>query len=298
MKTIHSSTALFNNYNQINCRGKLLDLSAPKVMGILNLTPDSFFDGGKFTEEKAIIKQAGKMLSEGADIIDVGAHSTRPGAKIVSEATELKRLLPAINSILAKYPDAIISVDTFRASVARKCIDTGAAIVNDVSGGDLDKKMFSTVTELNVPYILMHMKGTFATMQKDPVYKDVVSEVTGHLLKKITKLRKMGLRDLIIDPGFGFGKTVEHNYELLNALPSFGLHGCPVLAGISRKSMICKVLKINPEKALNGTTALNMVALMKGASLLRVHDVKEAVEVVKLYGKINDAGKRSLVISH
>lgn len=283
MKASPGSPALFNNPHLLNCRGKLLDLTIPKVMGILNLTPDSFFDGGKFTEEKAIIKQAGKMLSEGADIIDVGAQSTRPGAKFVTEKTELKRLLPAISAILDKFPDSIVSVDTFNATVARKCIESGAAIINDVSAGELDKKMFETVAALQVPYVLMHMKGTPENMQANPVYEDVIGEVTGYIVNKITILRKMGVHDVIIDPGFGFGKTVEHNYALLNALHAFTLHGCPILAGISRKSMICKVLKVNPEKALNGTTALNMVALMKGASILRVHDVKEAVEVVKLF---------------
>jgi|SRR5688572_19795577 len=292
MNSIQISQALFNKSQLINCRGKLLDLSVPKVMGILNITPDSFFDGGKFTEEKAIIKQAGKMLAEGADIIDIGAHSSRPGAKMVAESTELKRLLPAIKAVLKKYPQTIISVDTYRASVAKKAIETGASIINDISGGDLDKEMFKTVASLKVPYILMHMEGTPGDMQQNPVYENVVNEVLTSLMKRVSTLRKLGVTDVIADPGFGFGKTVSHNYALLNHLDAFRVLDCPVLVGISRKSMICKVLGINPEKALNGTTALNMVALQKGASILRVHDVKEAVEVVKLFREMKKVGSR------
>ena len=270
----------------INCRGKLLDLSVPAVMGILNVTPDSFYDGGKFTEEKAIIKQVGKMLTNRASIIDVGAQSTRPGAKIISEKTEKSRLIRVVDAIMNKYPDAILSVDTFRTSVAISAIEKGASIINDVTGGNFDKDMFKTAGKLQVPYILMHIQGTPETMQKDPQYKDVVSEVAAFFLNKISKLKKAGVTDIIIDPGFGFGKTVEHNYRLLKSLNTLKMTGCPILAGISRKSMICKVLKINPDKALNGTTALNMAALMNGASILRVHDVKEAAEVVKLYQEI------------
>lgn len=286
MKSPSGSHPVFNSHPLINCRGKLLDLSTPKVMGILNITLDSFFDGGKFTEEKAIIDQAGKMLSEGADILDIGAHSTRPGATDIPENEELNRLLPAIAAIRNKFPDAILSVDTFRAKVAEACISAGASIINDVSGGEQDEKMFETVARLNVPYILMHMQGTPQTMQENPVYKDVTAEVNGYLLKKLTSLRGMGVKDIILDPGFGFGKTVEHNFSLLRNLEAFTLHGCPVLAGLSRKSMICKTLKVNPEKALNGTTALNMVALMNGASILRVHDVKEAIETIKLFEQL------------
>ncbi len=283
MKSTPGYTALFNNHHLINCRGRLLDLSVPKIMGILNITPDSFFDGGKFTEQKAIINQAAKMLDEGADIIDIGANSTRPGAKMATAATELKRLLPAIAALRENFPDALLSVDTFRAVVAEKCVDQGVSIINDVSGGDLDKKMFQTIARLNVPYILMHMQGTPETMQENPEYSNVVFEVTAHLAKKVSLLNQLGVHDIIIDPGFGFGKTVEHNYQLLNALPALAYIGRPILAGVSRKSMICKVLKVNPDKALNGTTALHMAALINGATLLRVHDVKEAVQTVKLY---------------
>ena len=292
MNSIQSSKALFNKSHLINCRGKLLDLSVPRVMGILNITPDSFFDGGKFTEEKAIIKQAGKLLAEGADIIDIGAHSSRPGAKIIAESTEIKRLLPAIKAVLSKYPQTIISVDTYRSAVAKKAIEAGASIVNDISGGDLDKNMFKTIAGLKVPYVLMHMAGTPGDMQKNPVYKDVVNEVFTSLLKRVSELRKLGVTDIIVDPGFGFGKTVEHNFSLLNHLDAFRALDCPVLAGVSRKSMICKVLGVNPEKALNGTTALNMVALLNGAAILRVHDVKEAVEVVKLFSQIDATEKK------
>jgi dihydropteroate synthase len=274
-----------NKTRMISCRGKLLDLSTPKVMGILNITNDSFYDGGKFTEEKAIIDHAGKMLSEGADIIDIGACTSRPGSKAVSQATELERLMPAIDGILQKFPETIISVDSFRSEVAEKCITAGASIINDISGGDLDNNMFSTIARLQVPYVLMHIKGTPVNMQENPEYDDVVSEVLASLGGKILKLRQAGVHDIIIDPGLGFGKTLLHNYRLLKSLSSFQMLDCPVLVGISRKSMICKALGINPKDALNGTTALHMTALMNGASILRAHDVKEAKEVISLFSE-------------
>ncbi len=288
MKMDQKYSSILTLNRLINCRGKLLDLSVPAVMGILNVTSDSFYDGGKFTEEKAIIKQVGKMLTNSAAIIDIGAQSTRPGAKIASEKTEKSMIVKVVDAIMNKYPEALLSVDTFRASVAEAAIEKGASIINDVSGGSFDKEMFKTVGKLKVPYILMHMQGTPETMQKNPKYKDVVSEVATFFLNKIARLKKAGVTDIIIDPGFGFGKTVEHNYQLLKSLNTLKMTGCPILAGISRKSMICKVLKVNPEKALNGSTALNMAALMNGASILRVHDVKEAVEVVKLYSAFSD----------
>lgn len=281
--------SVIHSKNLINCRGKLLDLTIPKIMGILNVTPDSFFDGGKFTEEKAIIKQVGKMLKDGASIIDVGGQSTRPGARRLSEKVETKRIQPVIAAILQKYPDTIISVDTFNASVAEACIEAGAAIINDVSAGNLDKNMIKTAGKLKVPFILMHMKGVPGTMQKNPKYKNVVTEVTGFLLDKITKLKKAGVIDIIIDPGFGFGKTVDHNFSLLKNLNLLKMTGCPVLAGVSRKSIVCKVLHVDPINALNGTTALNMVALLNGASMLRVHDVKEANEVIQLFQAYQNA---------
>lgn len=283
MKSLSISQSVFNNYGTINCRGKLVDLTSPKVMGILNITPDSFFDGGKFTEEKAMLERVAKMLEEGAVFIDIGAHSTRPGAEMLSEEAEEIRLLPAVRAIVKNFPDALISIDTFRYGIAEKCADLGAAIINDVSAGSLDEKMFEKIATLNVPYVLMHMQGTPQTMQQQPHYNDVVGDVTAFLAEKASYLKSLGVKDVIIDPGFGFGKSQEHNFELLKNLTALQVIGCPVLAGLSRKSMICKTLKVNPDKALNGTTALNMTALMNGASIIRVHDVKEAVEVVKLF---------------
>lgn len=283
MKNKDSISPVFNNLNTINCRGQLVDLSRPLIMGILNVTPDSFFDGGKFTEEKAIFEQVAKMIDEGATIIDIGGQSTRPGAKALSVRQEENRVLPVIASLMAKFPDLLISADTFRSTVARKAIQEGAAIINDISGGDLDPEMFHTIAEEEVPYILMHMQGVPETMQIDPSYDNVVTSVYSALLKKVSMLRSLGVADIIVDPGFGFGKTVEHNYRLLQSLQLFRNTGCPVLAGMSRKSMICKVLKVKPENALNGTTALNMIALLNGASILRVHDVKAAKEAILLY---------------
>lgn len=283
MKNKDSISPVFNNLNTINCRGQLVDLSRPLIMGILNVTPDSFFDGGKFTEEKAIFEQVAKMIDEGATIIDIGGQSTRPGAKALSVRQEENRVLPVIASLMAKFPDLLISADTFRSTVARKAIQEGAALINDISGGDLDPEMFHTIAEEEVPYILMHMQGVPETMQVDPSYKNVVTSVYSALLKKVSMLRTLGVADIIVDPGFGFGKTVEHNYRLLQSLQLFRNSGCPVLAGMSRKSMICKVLKVKPENALNGTTALNMIALLNGASILRVHDVKAAKEAILLY---------------
>lgn len=251
-------------------------------MGILNLTPDSFYDGGKFMEEKAMVSRVKKMLEQGASIIDIGAMSSRPGAKFVSEQTEIKRLVPAIRLLVKKFPGIIISVDTFRASVAEKSLDAGASIINDISAGAFDKNIFSVAGRNKVPYILMHMKGTPQTMQKNPVYKNVTIEVLDFFQRKIEKIRKAGVHDIIVDPGFGFGKTVDHNFELLHNLEIFKITGCPVLAGLSRKSMINKVLSVSPGKALNGTTVLNTLALLRGAVLLRVHDVKEAREAIRL----------------
>jgi dihydropteroate synthase len=280
--------SFFKNEYTVNCKGKLLDLSEPKVIGILNITPDSFFDGGKFTQEKSITRQVKKMLDEGADIIDIGAVSTRPGAEDVSEKEELKRLGPVLKHLVKKFPGTIFSVDTFRSNVVRMAIENGAAIINDISGGNFDKKMFETVGELKVPYILMHIRGTPKTMQNDPVYKNVVKELIIYLQKKIVQLKKSGVNDIIIDPGFGFGKTLENNFEILQKLSLFKMLDCPILAGVSRKSMINKILKTSPESALNGTTVLNTIALMNGASILRVHDVKpakEAIELFKFYAK-------------
>ncbi|HXH20073.1 MAG TPA: dihydropteroate synthase [Chitinophagales bacterium] len=259
-----------------------MDLSTPKVMGILNITPDSFYDGGSYTTRKEILHRVETMLEEGADFIDVGGVSTRPGAKLISEKTERQRVIPAVEIIMKRFPDAVISVDTFRASVARAAVEEGASLINDISAGAFDENLFETVSRLNVPYVLMHMKGIPETMQKNPAYTDVMTEITGFFVEKMNRLKQFGIKDIILDPGFGFGKTLEHNYEILRNLHDLQIFGLPVMAGISRKSMICKALNVKPAEALNGTTALHGIALLKGADILRVHDVKEAKEVVKL----------------
>jgi len=270
----------------INCKGTLVDLSSPKVMGILNITPDSFYDGGKYKDEIAILKQVEKMLLDGATFIDVGAYSSRPGAKHISEEEELQRIIPVIDLLMKNFPEIIISVDTFRSKVALETINSGAAIINDISGGTMDAKMFETVANLQVPYILMHMLGTPQNMQKNPVYKDVVEDIISFFAEQIFKLHQLKLNDIIIDVGFGFGKTLDDNFELLKNMQKFQVLGCPLLAGLSRKSMINKVLGTKAKEALNGTTALNMLALQNGANLLRVHDVKEAMECIQIASKI------------
>jgi dihydropteroate synthase len=267
----------------INCKGKLLDLSQPVVMGILNVTPDSFFDGGKWSDEKAILNQVDKMLSDGAAIIDVGGMSSRPGAEVIPAEEELKRVIPVIKLIHQHFSDAIVSVDTIRANVAIAAIENGAAIVNDISGGTFDEAMISTLATLQVPYIVMHKKGMPADMQQNPEYDNVVTEVFDFLQQQVHICRKAGIKDVIVDVGFGFGKTLEQNFMLLKNLEVFQQLNCPMLLGISRKSMITKALGITNGDALNGTTALNMSGLMKGASIIRAHDVKEAVETAKLY---------------
>lgn len=270
----------------ISCRGKLIDLSGPAVMGILNLTPDSFFDGGKFTEENSIISHVEQMVLHGALIIDLGAASSRPGSALISEEEEAKRLLPVLKILRQKFSEILFSVDTWRANIARKAADEGADIINDISGGTMDEKMFVTIADLKIPYILMHLKGTPQTMQQEPIYENVVVEVLKTLQSKVRTLREMGVNDIIIDPGFGFGKTVDHNYQLLANLELFHQLNCPVLAGFSRKSMINKLLNISSKEALNGTTILNTIAIQKGCSLLRVHDVKEATECIRIYSKM------------
>lgn len=270
----------------IYCKGKLLDLSQPIVMGILNVTPDSFYDGGKYELKDASLKQALKMLEEGAGIIDVGGMSSRPGAEIVDEAEEKRRVLPVIQQILKEQPDTIISIDTIHGEVAKAAIGEGAAIINDISAGKMDETMYPTIAELNVPYILMHMKGTPKTMQQQTDYTDPVLEIMDFFIKEVHELRELGVKDIIIDSGFGFGKTAEQNYEILKRIEEFSILELPILVGVSRKSMIYKLLEIAPSEALNGTTALHMVALQNGANILRVHDVKEAVECVKLFGAL------------
>jgi len=271
----------------INAGGKLLDLKIPKVMGILNITPDSFYKGSRYNSENEILTAATSMLEEGADILDVGGYSSRPGAADISEDDESSRVLRAIKLISGELPDAILSVDTFRAGIARKAVEEcGAHIINDISGGDSDGAMFRVVEKLNVPYIMMHMRGDPRTMQDNPVYDDVVAEILKWFGSRIYNLRSAGVKDIIIDPGFGFGKKTDHNFEMLRRLREFSIAGLPILVGVSRKSMIWKSLGIDPGEALNGTTAINSIALANGADILRVHDVKEAVQAVKLISKI------------
>jgi dihydropteroate synthase len=271
----------------INCSGKLIDLSSPKVMGILNVTPNSFFDGGKHSDEKAILNQVEKMLSEGATFIDIGAYSSKPSADFVSDEEELQRLLPVVQKVAKEFPQAIISIDTFRSKVAKETVENGAAIINDISAGNLDDAMLETVSQLKVPYIMMHMKGTPQTMQSMTQYHNIVKEMMFYFSERVAKARSLGINDLIIDPGFGFAKTLGQNFEVLSKLELFQMLELPILAGLSRKSMIYKTLETSAEFALNGTTSLNTIALLKGAKILRVHDVKEAVECVKLHHQLN-----------
>lgn len=267
----------------INVKGKLVDLTSPKVMGIINITPDSFYEGSRFLEEKEYLDAAVRMAEEGADMIDIGGYSTRPGAGEVSISEEKDRVLKAVKLINKELPGIIISIDTFRAEIAMEAVlGCGAGIINDISGGEADPEMFGIVEKLNVPYILMHMKGTPGRMEKNPVYDDVVADILRWFGERIAILQSVGVKDIIIDPGFGFGKTVSQNFEMLRRLSDFSVAGLPVLAGVSRKSMIWKTLGIKPEEALNGTTVLNTAALLNGADILRVHDVREAVQAVKL----------------
>jgi dihydropteroate synthase len=273
----------------INAGGRLLDLKIPKVMGIINITADSFYQGSRYSGEKEILGAAGKMIQDGADILDVGGYSTRPGAAEISAEEEGSRVFGAIKLILKEFPGAVISVDTFRAEIAAEAIEgCGAQMINDISGGEADPGMFDLVKRLNVPYILMHMKGNPKTMQDNPVYDDVVADILKWFGKRIFTLRSSGVKDIIIDPGFGFGKTADHNFELLNRLGDFSIAGLPVLIGVSRKSMIWRTLGISADEALPGTVALNTVALLKGADILRVHDVKEAVQAVRLLCRMKD----------
>ena len=266
----------------INCKGDLIDLTHPKVMGVLNLTPDSFYDGGRYTDEKSILIQAEKMLGEGATFIDVGAYSSRPGAVDISQDEELSRILPIVEMLLREFPEIILSIDTFRSVVAQKCLEAGAAVINDISAGKLDDNMLPVVAEYRVPYIMMHMRGTPRTMKGQTSYENLLVDILHYFSERIAAARALGVVDIIVDPGFGFAKTLEQNYALLSKLELFQNLEVPILAGLSRKSMIYKTLGTSAEKALNGTTALNMVALMYGANLLRVHDVKEAVECIGL----------------
>lgn len=272
----------------INVNGQLLDLATPKVMAILNLTPDSFFEGSRMQTAKQVAQRVTQMLAEGADFLDVGAYSSRPWADNVPLEEEMRRLREGLTVLRKEAPDAIVSVDTFRADIARMCIEEfGVAMVNDISGGELDNQMFDTIARARVPYIIMHMQGTPQNMQQAPHYENVLKEVMLHLAEKVEKLHEMKVNDIILDPGFGFGKTLTHNFELLAHLNEFDIFQLPILVGISRKSMVYKTLGITPQEALNGTTALHTIALSKGANILRVHDVKEAVETIKLWQAVN-----------
>lgn len=271
----------------LNVNGCLMDLSIPRVMGILNVTPDSFYAGCRGQMERDVINRARRILDEGAAIIDIGAYSSRPNAAHITPEEEMNRLRTGLEIINRNHPDAVVSVDTFRADVAAMCVEEyGAAIINDISAGEMDGRMFETVARLNVPYIMMHMQGTPQNMQKEPHYDDLIKEVFLYFAQKVQQLRDLGAKDIILDPGFGFGKTVEHNYELMAHLEEFAIFELPLLVGVSRKSMITRLLDITPQEALNGTTALNTVCLLKGADIIRVHDVKEAVEAVRIVQKI------------
>jgi len=285
---------MFNPHLTLNCAGQLVDLSSPVVMGILNITPDSFYDGGIHNSDSKLLGQVEKMLSEGATIIDVGAVSSRPGSLAVSEEEEIQRLIPVLKRIKEKFAVTPLSVDTFRASIAKIAIDEGAAMINDISGGEMDTKMFETVASYgNIPYVLMHMKGTPQNMQDKPTYDDVALEVLDYFIRKADQLQELGQKDIILDPGFGFGKTITHNYELLQKMHTFKMLDWPILAGLSRKSMICKILDTTADKALNGTSVLNYEALKQGAKILRVHDVAPAIETIKLFQQLENLKPKS-----
>ncbi len=272
----------------LNCKGRLLVIDKPIVMGIINATPDSFYAGSRQKGEDAILRQAEKMLLDGAAILDIGGQSTRPGSDFISADEELDRVIRPLAAISKRFPDVFISIDTFYGRVAREACHAGASLVNDISAGTMDTELIPAVASLHVPYVLMHMKGTPQSMQKDPVYKDVTQEILDFLIQRSAELKRSGISDLIIDPGFGFGKTIQHNFELLRNLSVFKMLDAPILVGLSRKSTISKTLNITAEEALNGTSVLNTIGLMNGASILRVHDVKEAVEAVELYSALNN----------
>ena len=292
---LKNKNTFFYSKKTINYGGKILDISNPVVMGVLNITSDSFYDGGRYTSEYKQIKQTEKMIIQGAKIIDIGAVSTKPGAKQVSEKEEIQKLIPLIIKIRKKFPDICISADTYRASVAKLSVDNGANIINDISGGTFDAQMFKTIAKINVPYIIMHIQGSPQNMQKNPVYKDVVKEIILFFSKQIKKLKEIGVNDIIIDPGFGFGKTLAHNYEILDKLDMFKIFELPVLVGMSRKRMIYKLLNITPSEALNGTSVLNTIALLKGANILRVPDVKQAFEAIKITSALNSYNQKQML---
>jgi dihydropteroate synthase len=274
---------MFSPPTTLNCAGTLLSLETPLIMGILNVTPDSFYDGGRYQKLDAALRQAEKMLSEGASILDIGGASSRPGAIHVSAEEEIRRTLPVIETIKKEFPESVLSIDTYQSAVARAAVEAGAGIVNDISGGSFEENFLATVADLRVPYVLMHLNGEPKTMQQNPHYEDLMLEITDYFIQKIGLLRQHGVIDILLDPGFGFGKTIEHNYQLLQQLDTFNFLELPFLIGLSRKSMIYKLLDRKPEEVLAATSALHLVALQKGAKLLRVHDVREAMDVVKVW---------------
>jgi len=277
-----------NRKNTLNSKGNLIDLTRPAVMAILNLTPDSFYSDSRIQTTDSAVQRTEQFLKAGAKFIDIGAYSSRPGAIHISEEEELQRLIPIIEVLAKEFPTALLSVDTFRAKVAEEAVYAGAHLINDISAGSLDDHMFSTIAKLNVPYSIMHMKGTPQNMQENPTYENIAAELTQYFAQKIHALQQMGVKDLLIDPGFGFAKNIDHNYALLEQMEVLEFFELPILVGFSRKSMITKVLQLNTQDALNGTTVLNTVALLKGASILRVHDVKEAVECITLINRLNN----------
>lgn len=289
----NKDTPFKKNIRPVRCGNKMIDFSTPKIMGVLNLTPDSFYDGGKFQQEKSVVEQTFRMLKEGADMIDLGAVSTRPGAELIAEKEELNRIIWPLQLLVKEFPDTIFSIDTFRSNVAKECIKSGAYIINDISGGNMDDKMFETVAELKVPYILMHMHGTPENMQKSPISGNIIELIRQFFEERIEKLHSFGVEDIILDPGFGFGKTLKCNYTMLRNLEKLRIDNLPILGGISRKSMINKVINVKPSEALNGTTVLNTIALQNGANILRVHDVKEAreaIEIVRFSEELGECG--------
>ncbi len=273
-------------------KGQLIDFSVPKVMGVLNVTPDSFYDGGRYTVEGKIVSKVEKMILEGVDFIDIGAYSSRPEAAVISYEEELKRLSETMELLRSGFPESIISIDTYRSGIARKMVEEyGANMINDISAGDMDKEMFCTIADLQIPYVMMHMQGIPQTMQKNPKYDNVVKDILSVFAGKVEELKLLGVDNVILDPGFGFGKTLDHNYTLMNGLEQFSVLNKPIMVGVSRKSMIGKFLGCTPDEALNGTVVLNTIALMKGVDILRVHDVKEAVEAIRIVTKLKQLNK-------
>jgi len=287
---MENKDTIFSKKSYINCHGSLLDFEMPRVMGVLNATPDSFYDGGYYYDPNSIQKRIKQILEEGADIIDVGGYSSRPGADHISKKEEWQRLEPVLKMIRKEHPDTVISVDTFRSDIATSAVkEYGVDIINDISAGELDDKMFETISELQVPYIMMHMKGTPQNMKEKAHYDDLMDEVLKYFARKYDQLRNMGVNDVILDPGFGFAKNIEQNFLLMNKLKQFMIFELPLLVGISRKSMVFNTLNVSPQEALNGTTVLNTIALLQGANILRVHDVKQAKEVIQLVQKLENA---------